>query len=312
MMIDTITLNPAIDYIVSPKRFEKGEINSYEDCSYGPGGKGVNVSLLLTSLGVENTALGIAAGFSGQEIIRLLEQAGCKTDFLLLPQGHSRINLKICAPGGEETDVNGQGPRIPPETVDRLGEKLSALKPGDGLVLAGSVPPSLPKDTYARLLKRVEGKELLTVVDAAGDALLAALPLNPFLIKPNLEELGEVFHTEVKDTAAARECARALQEKGARNVAVSMGGKGALLVCEDGRSLFCRAVKGEAVSTVGAGDSLVAGFLYGWKLHGTLDGALRWGVSAGSATAFSRGIAPGKLVKELYPQVGNPQPLSFV
>jgi len=305
MMIDTVTLNPAIDYIVSPERFEKGEINSYQECSYGPGGKGVNVSLLLTSLGVENTALGIAAGFSGQEIVRLLEQAGCKTDFLFLSEGHSRINLKICAPGGEETDVNGQGPGTSPEMVDRLGEKLSALKPGDGLVLAGSVPSSLPADIYARLLKQVDGKELLTVVDAAGETLLASLPCRPFLIKPNLEELGEVFHTEIKDTAAARECARALQEKGARNVAVSMGEKGALLACEDGRSLFCRAVKGEAVSTVGAGDSFVAGFLYGRKLHGTLEGALRWGVAAGSATAFSRGIASGDMVRRLYPQTGN-------
>lgn len=307
-MINTITLNPAIDYTISPERFEKGEINRYADCSHRPGGKGVNVSLLLTSLGVENTALGVAAGFFGQEIIRLLEQAGCKTDFLFLREGHSRINLKIRA-SGEETDLNGQGPGVPLETVDRLGEKLSALKPGDGLVLAGSVPTSLPSDTYARLLKQVEGKELLTVVDAAGEALLAALPCRPFLIKPNLEELGEVFHTEVRDAADAGECARALMELGARNVAVSMGEKGALLACEDGRSLFCRAAKGETVSTVGAGDSFVAGFLYGWKLYGTPEGALRWGVAAGSATAFSHGIASGELVKGLYPRVGNPQPL---
>lgn len=312
MLIDTVTLNPAIDYTVSPERFEKGAINSYKDCTCRPGGKGVNVSLLLTSLGVENTALGIAAGFSGQEIVRLLGQAGCETDFLFLPEGHSRINLKVCVPGGEETDINGQGPSIPPETVDQLGAKLSALKPGDGLVLAGSVPASLPADTYARLLKQAEGKELLTVVDAAGEVLLAVLPLHPFLIKPNLEELGEVFHTEIKNTAEAGKYARILQEKGARNVAVSMGEKGALLACEDGRILFCRAAKGETVSTVGAGDSLVAGFLYGWKLHGTLEGALRWGVAAGSATAFSHGIAPGERVKELYQQVGNPQPLSFL
>ncbi len=308
-MVTTITLNPAIDYTIAPDRFETGEINRYSACSYRPGGKGVNVSLLLGSLGVKNTALGLAAGFTGREIVRLLEEAGCQTDFIFLPQGCSRINIKVRSPGENgvmETDLNGEGPAIPAETLDRLGEKLSSLGEGDSLVLAGSVPNSLPPDAYARLLRRVEGKGVLSVVDAAGDTLLSALPCRPFLIKPNLEELGELFGTEVRDLDAARECAVLLQEKGARNVAVSMGGKGALLVCEDGRRLFCRAVKGETVSTVGAGDSLVAGFLYGWRLHGAPEGALTWGVAAGAATAFSPGIASGDLVKKLWPLVENP------
>ena len=179
------------------------------------------------------------------------------------------------------------------------------LQPGDGLVLAGSLPPSLPQDAYARLLERIEEKNILTVVDTAGEALEAVLPCRPFLIKPNLEELSGLFGAELTELPAVAECAGELQKKGAKNVAVSMGSKGAFLLCEDGRRLFCHAVRGEAVSTVGAGDSFVAGFLYGWQLHGTLEGALRWGVCAGSATAFSPGLAAGSEVKQLYTRVGN-------
>lgn len=308
-MIMTVTLNPAMDCYLSPERFEKGAINSYDSCRFRPGGKGVNVSLLLTSLGVENTALGIGAGPSGREIDGLLRREGCKTDFLFLEKGASRVNLKIRTPEGEETDLNGTGPEIPGEAVEQLGEKLSVLGPGDGLVLAGSIPSSLPADSYAGLLRKTADKELFTVVDAAGEALLAALPCRPFLIKPNLEELGALFDTEISELSGAVEYALALQEKGARNVAVSLGERGALLVCEDGRRLFCRAAGGEAVSSVGAGDSMVAGFLYGWQLHHTLEEALRWGVSAGSATAFSPGIASGEEVRRLYPRVGNVHPL---
>ncbi len=309
MMITTVTLNPAIDYTLYPERFSIGDVCRCEECVRLPGGKGINVSLLLTSLGVQNTALAVAGGFTGREIARLMKEAGCQTDFLYLPRGDSRINVKIRTPDGKETDLNPAGPAVPPETLEQLVGKLSALPAGGGLVLAGSVPPSLPADTYARLLRRVEGKDLLTVVDTSGDALLAALSCRPFLIKPNLEELGQACGIEVHDVMTAKECARELQDRGARNVAVSMGEKGALLVEENGKALFCRAPKGISVSTVGAGDSLVAGFLYGWQLHGTLEGALRWGVAAGSATAFSQGIAAGEQVKSLWPQVGTPQPL---
>ncbi len=304
-MIWTVTLNPALDCYLFPERFEKGAINSYEDCCFRPGGKGVNVSLLLTSLGVETTALAIGAGPSGRQIEALLREEGCKADFLCLEEGASRINLKLRTPEGEETDFNGRGPKIPRQAVERLGEKLSALRPGDGLVLAGSIPSSLPKDSYAGLLRKTAEKELFTVVDAAGEALLSALPCRPFLIKPNLEELEALFGTEIRGLSAVAECARALQEKGARNVAVSLGEQGALLVCEDGRRLFCHAAKGKAVSTIGAGDSMVAGFLYGWQLRHTLEDALRWGVSAGSATAFSQGIASGEEVRRLYSETGS-------
>lgn len=308
-MIATVTCNPALDILVRPRRFSPGEINRYGAGMCQPGGKGINVSLLLHSLGVETKALALAGGFTGREIARLLEERGCPGDFVWLPQGDSRINLKICPPGGEETQLNGEGPQIPEEAVERLERKLSALGPGDGAVLAGSLPASLPQDLYARLMKPLVRKGVEVAVDTTGEALLAALPCRPFLVKPNLEELEELFSVKLTGLAEIKEQARELQRLGARNVVVSLGAGGALLLEEGGRSLFCHGVRGQAVSTVGAGDSLVAGFLYGWQLHGTLEGGLRWGMAAGAATAFSPGIATGEQVKALFPQVGNPQPL---
>lgn len=309
MMIATVTLNPALDYLVSPAAFALGEINRYAKYTCAPGGKGINVSLLLASLGAQTRALAIAAGFSGQEVARLLEEKGCPADFLFLPQGQTRINVKVSPPGGPETDLNGEGPAIPLAAVGELAEKLAALAPGDMVVLAGSVPPSLPRDVYATLLEPLAARGVQAVVDTTGEALLAALPYHPFLVKPNLEELGELFGVEIATVEEAKEYGKLLQEKGARNVVVSMGAKGAMLLEEGGRCLFCHGVRGDTVSTVGAGDSLVAGFLYGWQLHGTLEGGLRWGMAAGAATAFSPGIATGEQVKALFPQVGNPQPL---
>ena len=308
-MIATVTCNPALDILVRPRRFSPGEINRYGAGMCQPGGKGINVSLLLHSLGVETKALALAGGFTGREIARLLEERGCPGDFVWLPQGDSRINLKICPPGGEETQLNGEGPQIPVEAVERLERKLSALGPGDGAVLAGSLPASLPQDLYARLMKPLVRKGVEVAVDTTGEALLAALPCRPFLVKPNLEELEELFSAKLTGLPEIKEQARELQRLGARNVVVSLGAGGALLLEEGGRSLFCHGVRGQAVSTVGAGDSLVAGFLYGWQLHGTLEGGLRWGMAAGAATAFSPGIATGEQVKALFPQVGNPQPL---
>ena len=174
-MVYTVTLNPAIDYIVSPAKFSAGEINRYQKAVYGPGGKGANVSLLLSSLGVRNRALGICAGLSGGEIVRLLEERGCETDFVRMPQGHSRINVKVCAPDGEETDLNGDGPDTPPEAVEELLQKLDGLGEGDTLVLAGSIPRSVPGDIYAAMLRRLEGRGVLAVVDATGEALRCVL-----------------------------------------------------------------------------------------------------------------------------------------
>ncbi len=309
-MINTVTLNPSLDYTVSVENLPQGGITYYSSPVCEPGGKGINVSLLLSSLGVETRALCIGAGAFGREAARLLEERGCRAEFFFLPGGSSRLNIQILCGDGKETKLNGLGPAMTPEAVNWAEEKLSKLQPGDGLVLAGAIPPSLPEDTYNRLLKQAEGKDVLTVVDAAGEALLSALPRRPFLIKPNRKELGDLFGVCLEELPAVRDCARALQDKGARNVLVSLEEKGALLVQEDGKTLFCRAAKGETVSTVGAGDSMVAGFLYGLKLHGTLEGALRWGVSAGSATAFCAGIAQGDSVKTVYPRVGNVYPIA--
>ena len=282
MMVTTVTLNPALDYHITLPGLAPGEIQWFSHSSFSPGGKGINVSLLLSSLGVETRALGIAAGFTGREIARLLEERGCPADMVFLEEGCSRVNVKLQTPGGEETAFNGPGPDIPPQAVAQLLGKLSTLGPEDVLVLSGSLPQGLP----------------------------ASLPYHPFLIKPNLEELCQLFQAEGPLTPLeAKEYAKELQRMGARNVVVSLGEKGALLLEESGRCLGCRSPRGQAVSTVGAGDSLVAGFLYGCQLHGTLEGGLKWGVAAGAATAFQEGIATGSQVKAQFPAVGNPHPL---
>lgn len=307
MMIVTVTLNPALDQQISLERLVPGTIQWYSQGTFLPGGKGVNVSRLLTSLGVENRALGIAAGFTGREILRLLEKEGCHTDFVLLEQGTSRINVKLRTPQGEETALNGAGPQIPQEAVDRLLGKLAGLTGEDLVVLSGSLPQGLPETAYPQLLETVRRTGARLAADMSGDALLAALPYHPYLIKPNEEELGEIFSLEGPLTVLeVKEYAGQLQRMGARNVVVSLGAKGALLLEEGGRCLFCHGVRGKAVSTVGAGDSLVAGFLYGLGLHGTLEGALKWGVAAGAATAFQEDLATGDQVKARFPAVGNP------
>lgn len=307
-MIYTVTLNPALD-LCAPAARDSGGAARYGQGSFTAGGKGINVSRLLTSLGVGNRALGFLGGFTGREVERQLAAQGCETDFLPLPAGCTRINLKLRGEDGGVAELNGDGPEIPLALLEKLLEKCAALGRGDGLVLAGSVPASLPKDVYARMLKQIEGRGVLTVVDAAGEALKASLPHRPFLIKPNLQELEELFQEEITTAAQAAGYAGRLRDMGAQNVVVSMGEKGALLADSTGRRLFCRSARGEAVSAVGAGDSLVAGFLYGWGLHGTGEGALRWGVAAGCATAFTEGVAQGDMVKRLYPLVGNPYPL---
>ncbi len=308
-MVYTVTLNPAIDYLICPESFQKGDIHRFAGGSFLAGGKGINVSLLLSSLGVRNKATGLCAGFSGEEILRQLEAAGCETDFVKLETGVSRINVKIRTKDGEETDFNGDGPKVTSRELSLLIDKLRDLRDADLLVLAGSLPSSLGKTGYAELLKELAPTGVKAVVDASGESLRAALSYRPFLVKPNEEELGELFGVEIHDVGSAKEYALRLLDLGARNVVVSMGGRGALLVGENGESLFCRSAKGEVVSTVGAGDSLVAGFLYGLSLHGTLEGGLRWGVCAGGATAFTRGIASAEAVKALYPKVGNPYPV---
>ena len=296
-MIYTVTFNPAVDYAVRAKNFAVGEINRTAGEEIFFGGKGINVSVMLKHLGVESTALGFIAGFTGDAIAAATEGAGIRTDFVKLKNGFSRINVKI--ESDAETALNGLGPEIDGESLNLLFEKIDRLTDGDAIVLAGSIPKSLPDDIYEILLSRLSGKSVLTVVDATGELLINTLKYKPFLIKPNLEELSALFGRPLTDGEEIRACASSLQKMGARNVLVSLGADGALLLDENGGTHARRARKGTTVSTVGAGDSMVAGFLAGWTEKEDYDYALRLGVAAGSATAFTSGIAGREAVLDL-------------
>lgn len=287
-MIYTVTFNPALDYVLHLDKLEVGEINRSVSEQIINGGKGINVSTVLKNLGVENTALGFCAGFTGDELERGINADGVKTDFIHLKNGFTRVNVKIRAQ--EDTDINGQGPKIENEDIERLFEKLDSLGQEDILVLAGSIPNTLPKDIYERILERLDGRGVKTVVDATGELLVNVLKYKPFLIKPNNDELGEIFGKTIETDEEITEYAIKLREMGAENVLVSMGGAGAILVTADG--CFKRGVaKGKVVNTVGAGDSMVAGFLYGYLKSGDYEYALKTGTAAGGATAFTVGIA---------------------
>lgn len=291
-MVYTVTFNPALDYVVRMADFRSGGINRTEREEVQFGGKGINVSTVLSHLGVENIALGFLAGFTGQALEKGLRKSGVRTDFIWLPEGLTRINVKIKA--GEETEINGQGPGIPAAALEELFRKLDQLQSGDILDLSGSIPASLPDDVYQRILQRLEGRGILSVVDATRELLCAVLPYRPFLIKPNNHELGEIFgQTPVTDQEITA-CARQLQERGARNVLVSMAGDGSLLLDEAGNCHRLGVPKGKVRNSVGAGDSMVAGFLAGWLRTGDYAAAHRMGAAAGSATAFSDGLADEK------------------
>lgn len=286
VVIYTVTFNPALDYYMDLPTLQEGLVNRTDRTDLQVGGKGINVSLILKNLGEPTVATGFVAGFVGKEVARRLEKAGVRTDFILLPEGNSRINVKL--KGREITEINAPGPAIPPESVETLLQKVQMLNAEDTLVLAGSVPADLPQDIYCRLLAATPAG-VRTVVDATGGLLRATLSYRPYLIKPNHHELGELFGRTLSTPDEVAECAAALQKEGARNVLVSMGSKGALLMDETGAAHFLAAPKGEAKGTVGAGDSMVAGFLHGAP-YGPKE-ALRHGVAAGSATAFSETLA---------------------
>ena len=301
-MIYTVTFNPAIDYVVRlDAPLEVGEVNRAggEDCVLG--GKGINVSGVLAQLDCPSVALGFVAGETGAWLERGLEKQGLETDFVHLEQGMTRINVKIKA--GQETELNGAGPDIPESAVRQLEEQLGALNENDILILAGSIPRSLPQDTYERLLARLQGKGVRAVVDATRDLLVNVLQYRPFLIKPNNHELGEIVGRELKTDAEIIAAARALQEKGACNVLVSMAGDGAILVDETGKVHRVGCPKGKVVNSVGAGDSMVAGFVAGWMQTDSYDMALRLGTACGSATAFSLGLATREKIEELLKQI---------
>lgn len=296
-MVYTVTFNPALDYVLRLDDFQTGMLNRTDSDEIQYGGKGVNVSTILKNLGVDNIALGFLAGFTGQALEDGLRQAGIRTDFIWLDQGLTRVNVKIKS--SQETEINNRGPVIPEAALEALFQKLDRLEAGDILVLAGSIPAPKPELIYDRLLTRLEGKGVLAVVDAAGDLLRAVLPHRPFLIKPNSLELGELFGRTLVTDEELLSRARQLQGQGARNVLVSMAGDGSILLDETGAWHRLGVPPGTVRNSVGAGDSMVAGFLAGWLETGTYEAAHRMGAAAGSATAFSDCLATGAEIRAL-------------
>ena len=266
-----------------------------------PGGKGINVSIVLKNLGIENTALGFMAGFVGDEIVRRLEEMGVNSDFIGISEGVSRINVKLKSIDG--TEINGMGPEISSDKVQELMEKLGTLKKGDVLFLAGSIPSSMPDDMYEKIMERLDGRGVMIVVDATRDLLVNVLKYHPFLVKPNNHELGEIFGVELKTRQDVIPYGKKLQEKGARNVLISMAGEGAVLVAENGQVFEKPAPKGKLINGVGAGDSMVAGFMAGWMERQEYEHAFHMGISAGSASAFSENLATKEEIQAVYKQV---------
>lgn len=295
-MVYTVTFNPAIDYVVHTGEMKLGATNRSEREEMYFGGKGINVSIVLRELGIQSKALGFTAGFTGEAIEKGLADMGIDTDFVRLNSGNSRINVKIKS--AEETELNGQGPDIDDKAISALFEKLDRLSDGDTLILAGSIPSSLPSDIYQRILERLSGKKIKAVVDATKDLLLNVLKYKPFLIKPNNHELSEMFGVTLNSDEEIEKYARKLQEMGAVNVLISMAGDGAMLIDEFGKTHRCGVCKGTVKNSVGAGDSMVAGFTAG-VINGDYEYALKLGTAAGGATAFSDGLATREKITEL-------------
>ena len=296
-MISTVTLNPSIDYLIEVNQFKVGAVNRTAQEKMFPGGKGINVSIVLKNLGVDNKALGFVAGFTGHEIGRLVEEHGVKSDFIELEEGLSRINVKLKS--DEETEINGNGPAILDLHLKALYSQIDTLQSGDILVLAGSIPSTVPSDIYKRIMTDFKERDIHVVVDATKDLLMNVLECGPFLIKPNHHELGELFGVTITTQDEVVEYAKKLQEKGARNVLVSMAGDGAVLVSETGEVLKHTGLKGEVKNSVGAGDSMVAGFIAGYIQHGSYEEAFKMGIATGSASAFSYNLATKEEVEAL-------------
>lgn len=297
-MIYTVTFNPALDYILELDKLEIGKIQKSKTELILPGGKGINVSTVLTNLEIDNIALGYKAGFVGAEIERLLRNMNVKTDFIDLEEGNSRINVKIS--GEEETAINTNGPKISENKILELLEKLKTLNENDYLVLSGSIPSSIKDDIYEKICRIVKKQNVKIVVDATKNLLVQALKYNPFLIKPNNEELGEIFDVEIHTKEDAYVYGKKLKEMGAQNVLVSMGKIGAALIDEAGQEYFIKSPEGKRVNTVGSGDSMVAGFIAGFLKYNNYNDALRMGVSAGSASALSKYLATKEEVYNLF------------
>ncbi|MBD7913534.1 1-phosphofructokinase [Clostridium sp. Sa3CUN1] len=300
-MIYTITFNPALDYIVKMDNFNLGYVNrSSEEYVYA-GGKGINVSIVLSNLEVESKALGFIAGFTGDEIERRVREFGCDTDFIKLKEGMSRINVKIKA--DVESEINGGGPDISEEALNSLYEKLENLVEDDILVLAGSIPKSMPIDIYEKIMEKLQNKGVKFIVDTTGESLLKVLKYNPFLIKPNHHELGELFGVKLNNKEEVIEYAKKLKDMGAENVIISMAGDGAVLINSSGEVTTSNVPKGVVKNSVGAGDSMVAGFIAGYLKYSKVEEGFKLGVATGSASAFSEGLAEKEYVYELLEQI---------
>ncbi len=296
-MIYTVTFNPAIDYIVSMEELKQGTVNRTDSEQVLPGGKGINVSIVLKNLGHDNTALGFLAGFTGETIDTMLRSHGCTTDFIKVNNGMSRINVKIKS--NLETEINGTGPDIGDDHIKQLYRRLDNLKAGDILVLAGSIPKTINNSIYMDIMEYLMEKDIKIVVDATRELLVNVLKYKPFMVKPNNHELGEIFGVKLKDKEEVKKYGLRLKEMGAVNVLVSMAGEGAVLIDEEGNVHESHAPKGKLVNSVGAGDSMVAGFIAGYLESGSYDKAFKMGVATGSASAFSKYLATRAEVEEL-------------
>lgn len=297
-MIYTVTVNPSLDYVVEVNDFKLGLTNRTCSEALFPGGKGINVSFVLKNLGFESTALGFVAGFTGQELIHKLEERKINQDFITIPNGLTRINVKLKSIDG--TEINGMGPDIGREHIEQLMLRLDRLSDGDVLFLSGSIPSLVSKDLYKDIMARLDGKGVMIVVDATNELLTNVLPYHPFLIKPNNHELGEIFGIELDNRESVIPYAKKLQEMGARNVLVSMAKEGSVLVAEDGTVISHEAPYGTLVNGVGAGDSMVAGFMAGWMEKKDYLFAYQMGAACGSASAFSQELATKDEVMEVF------------
>lgn len=297
-MIYTLTFNPSLDYIVTTDEMKLGEINRTNSELILTGGKGINVSIVLRNLGIDSEILGFIGGFTGDQIEKMLVADNCKTNFIKTEKGISRINVKIKAL--EETELNGIGADIGDEELSELYKKLEELKDGDFLVLGGSVPSTLPDNIYEIIMSKLEEKNVEIIVDATKDLLLNTLKYKPFLIKPNNHELGEIFNTTLKTEEELIINGKKLLDMGAKNVLISRAGDGAILLCGDGKIYTSETAKGNVINSVGAGDSMVAGFLAGYiQNDGDFEMAFKMGVATGSASAFSKYLATKEEVLEL-------------
>ena len=300
-MIYTVTLNPSIDYVIKVDKLTTGNINRVNEEHVYPGGKGINVTRILKSLDNDNIALGFVSGFTGDYIINSLQELNLKSDFIKVKEGFTRINVKVKSE--EETEINGQGPQISEEELNQFYKVIDKLVDGDILILSGSIPSCLDERLYESIMKKVEDRDIKVIVDATKNLLLNVLKYKPFLIKPNNHELAEMFNVELNSTEDVVFYARKLKEMGAQNVLISMGKDGALLVTENDEVFASSVAKGEVINSVGAGDSMVAGFIAGYLKSNSYEEALRLGAASGGATAFSSDLATREFIDKLVDEI---------